>query len=113
MPRLTASTALTANQRGYNPISGWQYEYLPYPCAVKILTNATTTGAQITAYTGSETVQERSPIQGGGTAGVLPSELNTAAIRFLGAAGDRLKVAIDEVSGGTPTVNFDITIDPL
>ena len=113
MPRLTVSQALTANQRGFNPFSGWQYEYAPFPCSVKVIVNATTVGAQLTLYTGNETVQERSPIQGGGTAGVLPSELNTAAIRFLAAAGDRLKAAIDEVLGGTPTVNVDITLDAL
>lgn len=113
MPRLTFSQAMTANQRGLNPFSGWQYEYAPYPCTVKVIANATTVGVQLTLYTGNETVQERSPVQGGGTAGVLPAELNTAAIRFLAAGGDRLKAALDEVLAGTPTVNVDITLDPL
>jgi len=113
MPRLTFSQAMTANQRGLNPFSGWQYEYAPYPCQVKVLINATTVGVQETIYTGSETVQERSPVQGGGTAGVLPAELNTSAVRFNAAAGDRLKMALDEVLGGTPTVNVDVTLDML
>lgn len=113
MPRLTVSTAMTANQRNVNPISGWQYEYVPYACRVKIILNATTVGVQATIYAGSETIQERSPVQGGGTAGVLPAELNTSAIMFLAAAGDRLKAILDEVLGGTPTFNFDITLDPL
>lgn len=113
MPRLTASAAMTANQRGVNPVSGWQYEYVPYAARVKVLVNATTAGVQITAYAGSETIQERSPVQGGGTAGTLPAELNTSAITYLAAAGDRLKFALDEVLAGTPTYNFDITLDPL
>ena len=113
MPRLTVSAAMTANQRNVNPFSGWQYEYVPYPCRVKILLNGTTVGIQATIYAGSETVQERSPVQGGGTAGVLPAELNTSAVAFLAAAGDRLKAVLDEVLGGTPTYNFDATLDPL
>ena len=113
MPRLTVSAALTANQRGVNPFSGWQYEYVPYPSRVKVIINATTAGVQLTMYSGSETIQERSPVQGGGTAGTLPAELNTSALYFLAAAGDRLKAAIDEVLGGTPTYNFDVTLDAL
>lgn len=105
------SQALTANQLGFNPLSGSQYEFLPegIPHQLKLLVRATTTGARITVYSGSETIQERSPVQGGGTAGVTPSELNTNAIIWVGAGGDRLKLAIDEVAAGTPTVDGVIT----
>jgi len=51
-------------------------------------------------------------VQGGGTAGTTPSELNTPAISFIGAAGDRLKLAIDEVAGGTPTIDGVIIVNP-
>jgi len=64
-------------------------------------------------YSGSETIQERSPVQGGGTAGVTPSELNTPAIAFFAAAGDRLKLAIDEVAAGTPTNDGIAIVNPL
>lgn len=113
MPNLTASQAMTANQLGYNPLAGWQYEYVPYPSRVKILVRSTTAGNRVTVYAGSDTIQERSPVQGGGTAGTTPSELNTAPIVFLAAAGDRLKLAIDEVLGGTPTVDTLVVLDPL
>lgn len=114
MPQLTWSTAMTANQLGLNPLSGWQYEYVPFvPHLVKILVRSTTTGNRITVYAGSETIQERSPVQSGGTGGVTPSELNTAPIVFRAAAGDRLKLAIDEVSAGTPTVDGIIIITPI
>ena len=53
------------------------------------------------------------PVQGGGTAGVTPSELNTTPIAFLAAAGDRLKMVIDEVLAGTPTVDGVVVINPL
>jgi hypothetical protein len=112
MPQLVFSTAMTANQLGLNPLSGWQYEFLPWPAHVILLVRSTTTGNRMTVYSGSETIQERSPVQGGGTAGTTPSELNTPAISFIGAAGDRLKLAIDEVAGGTPTIDGVCIVNP-
>ena len=112
MPQLVFSTAMTANQLGLNPLSGWQYEFLPWPGHVILLVRSSTTGNRMTVYSGSETIQERSPVQGGGTAGTTPSELNTPAISFIGAAGDRLKLAIDEVLAGTPTVDGVIIVNP-
>lgn len=113
MPQFSFSTAMTANQLGLNPLSGWQYEYVPWPASVILLIRSTTTGNRITIYSGSETIQERTPVQGGGTAGTTPSELNTTPIAFLAAAGDRLKLQIDEVLAGTPTVDGVIVINPL
>jgi hypothetical protein len=113
MPQFAFSTAMTANQLGLNPLSGWQYEYVPWPASVILLVRSTTTGNRITIFSGSETIQERTPVQGGGTAGVTPSELNTTPIAWLSAAGDRLKLVIDEVLAGTPTVDGVIVINPL
>jgi hypothetical protein len=111
-PQLPFSTLFTANQLGVNPLAGWQYEYLPWPAQIIILLRSTSTGNRVTVYSGSETIQERSPVQAGGTIGVTPSELNTPAISFLAAAGDRLKLVIDEVAGGTPTVDGIIIANP-
>lgn len=113
MPQLNFSQALTANQLGFNPISGWQYEYLPWPAHVILLVRATDVNERMTVYTGSETIMERSPVQGGGTAGTTPSELNTPAVSFQAAAGDRLKVVIDNTTAGTPTVDGIIIVNPL
>ncbi len=113
MPQLNFSQALTANQLGFNPISGWQYEYLPWPAHVILLVRATDVNERMTVYSGSETIQERSPVQGGGTAGTTPSELNTPAVSWQAAAGDRLKVVIDNTTAGTPTVDGIIIINPL
>jgi len=113
MPQLNFSQALTANQLGFNPVAGWQYEYVPWPASVILLVRATGVSTRLTLYSGSETIQERSIVQSGGTAGVTPSELNTPAIYFQAAAGDRLKTVIDEVGGLTPTVDGIVIINPL
>jgi hypothetical protein len=113
MPQLVFSQALTANQLGFNPISGWQYEYLPWPAHVILLVRATDVNERMTVYSGSETIQERSPVQGGGTLGTTPSELNTPAVSWQAAAGDRLKVVIDNTTAGTPTVDGVIIANPL
>jgi len=114
MPQLVFSQALTANQLGFNPASGWQYEYLPWPAAILILMRASGTSlVNATVYSGSETIQERSPMQLNGTVGTTPSELNTPAISFMAAAGDRLKIVIDNTTAATPTVDGLIIANPL
>src|SRR5438309_10470970 len=97
MPQLPFSTVLTANQLGLNPMSGWQYEYLPCPAQVILLQRSTDVNLRATVYSGSETIQEREPIKGGGVAGTHPSELTTPAISWIAAACDRLNVTIDTV----------------
>jgi len=52
-------------------------------------------------------------MQAGGTAGVTPSELNTPADSWQSTGGDRLKLVIDEVLGGTPTVHGIIIANPI
>lgn len=115
MPQLPFTQALTANQRGFDPLSSWQYRYLPWPARVRLMTN--TTGAagtvQMTVYSGSETIQQRAPVQVGGTAGVIPATLNTEPVEWIAAAGDVMLLQIDETAGATPTVNGLIIVNPL
>lgn len=117
MPSLVFSNLMVANQLGLNPLLGWQYEYVPASwqngAAVKLIVRSTTAGNRMTVYSGSTTIQERSPVQAGGTIGVTPAELNTAPQVWMASPGDRLKLAIDEVLAGTPTVDGIVVIEPL
>ena len=113
MPQFTWSTALTANQLGLNPLSGWQYEYLPWPAQILLLIRSTDVNLRLTIYSGSETIQERSPVQGGGTAGTTPTEFTTAPVSFQAPQGDRLKLVIDNTTAGTPTVDGVIIANPI
>lgn len=115
MPQLTFSQALTANQLNFNPINsaGWQYEFLPYPALCKVLIRSTDTAERLTVYSGSETIQEKSPVAAGGTAGQTPTDFVVPAVVWKGAARDRIKLVIDNTGAGTPTVDGVIIIEPL
>jgi len=97
----------------FNPLVGWQYQYLPWPAKVSVLARATAI-AMVNVYTsGSETIVEESPTQAGGTAGVTPAPLNTPEQNWLGAAGDLLKLNYRNTSGATITIDGIIDIVPL
>lgn len=116
MPAIQVTQALTANQRGFNPLSNWQYQYAPFRGLVRMGVN--TTGAagtvDISVFAGSDNVvQQGSDVSVGGTAGVMPAPLNVPYFEFAVQEGDRITVSIDETAAATPTVNFFCAIDPV
>jgi hypothetical protein len=112
MPSFPFTSAVLAGAT-YLPLDGWQYEYLPFPARVEIGINATGTGIVATVTSGSDTLMEEAPVQGGGVAGTIPSPLNTPFMSDDAAAGDRLKIRVRNTSGGTLTVNGVINVTPL
>lgn len=112
MPDLFFSQALTANQVGARPLATWRYRRVPYPAQVTVLLRATTVGTRVDLMAGTSEIVQRSPIQGGGTAGVTPSPLNTPVIQFFAQPGDEVDLALDEVAAGTPTVDGWVNIEP-
>ena len=115
MPALQSTFALTANERGRNPLANWQYQYAPFRGLVRIGMNTTGNAGTVDAaiFTGSQNILERSDVSVGGTAGVMPAPLNVPYIEFIVEPGDRITVQIDETAGATPTVNFFCAIDPV
>jgi len=112
MPSFTFSSSVAAGAT-FRPLDGWQYEYLPWPAEVTVLARATAV-AMVNVYTsGSETIVEESPTQAGGTAGVIPSSLNTPIQGWHAAGGDRLKLAFRNTSGGAITVDGIIEVLPM
>jgi len=114
MPAFPFTSALTANG-SYAPLTGWQYEYLPFPARVRFL--ARTTGAagnvKMTCFSGAQVIQPESPVQVGGTAGVTPSPFTTPEVYFDAPMGDRLALQFKETAGATPTVDGIIYVDPI
>lgn len=106
----TQSVAAGAN---FTPLAGWQYQYLPWPAEVTVMSRATAIDVVQTYTSGSETIVEESPVQAGGTAGVTPSPLNTPVQGWHAAAGDLLKLTYRNTSGAAVTVDGIIEVIPL
>ena len=113
MPTFRFQEVLVANGQSSAALQGWQYEYLPWPAAVTVLDRATTADVVTSKTSGSETIVEESPVQGGGTAGVTPAALNTSPDSWQAAAGDRLKINYRETAGAAATIDGIIDIEPL
>jgi len=107
MPSFTFSQLVAAGAT-FEPLTGWQYVYLPWPAEVNVLARATAVAVVNTYTSGSETT-----VQAGGTAGVIPSALNTPVQGWFAAAGDLLKLRYRNTSGGGITVDGIIEVVPL
>lgn len=114
MPAISFSRSVGAGATDF-PLSAlaWTYEQLPYPAVVRVLLRTTATGVLARINSGSETIQEETPVQSGGTAGVTPSTLNTTPTEFVGAAGDRLSVALRNTTGGALTIDGLVQVEPI
>lgn len=115
MPSFSQVQALTANQRGFNPLANWKFRYAPYRALVRVGLN--TTGAAnsviVQGTIGTTEVIARGPVTAGGTAGVLPAQLTVPYSEFIAEPGDLIELSIDETAGATPTVNTFVAIDPI
>jgi len=112
MPSFTFSQSVAAGAT-FNPLVGWQYQYLPWPAEVTVLARAVAIAMVNTYTSGSETIVEESPTQAGGTAGTIPSPLNTPVQGWMAAAGDLLKLNYRNTSGAAINVDGIIEIVPL
>ena len=113
MPDFSFSQALTASQADFRPLANWKYRRLPYRALVTILINATTTGVRETIDAGAQNIKQKSPVTSGATAGVIPIHFNTPVVQFMADPFDEIIISIDEVLGGTPTVNGYINVEPV
>lgn len=111
MPKLSWTQSILAGAL-FRPLDGWQYEYVPMGGAISVLHDATAVGIVNTITSGSDTLQERSPVSAGGTAGVMPSTFDVPVLIDEVAAGDRIKIQYENTSGGAVTVNGEIDYTP-
>ena len=112
MPSFIYSAAV-ASGATFEPLTGWQYQYLPWPARVEVMSRSTLVTAVQTYTSGSETIVEESPVQAGGTAGVTPSPLNTPVQGWDAAAGDLLKLRFRNDNASTATIDGIIEVTPL
>jgi hypothetical protein len=95
-----------------NLLTGWQYQQVPYPAMIKMIFRSTTATDFATVSTGSETIQERGSVPGGGTLGTTPTDFNTPALVFRAAAGDQLKILYNN-GGAASNVDGYVEINRL
>ncbi len=112
MPSFIYSQSVAAGAT-FNPLVAWQYQYLPWPAEVSVLSRATAVAMVQVFTSGAETIVEESPVQAGGTTGVTPSPLNTPVQGWHAAAGDLLKLNYRNTSGGAIVIDGIIEIVPL
>ena len=112
MPRFTLTESVAAGAT-FRPLTGWQYQYLPWPAEVTVLARVTAVGIVNTYTSGSETIVEESPTQAGGTTGVIPSPLNTPVQGWHAAAGDLLKLSYRNTTVGAVNVDGIIEVMPM
>jgi len=96
----------------FRPLDGWQYQYVPVGGMIAILHDATAVGVVTTVTSGSDTLQERSPVDAGGTVGVIPSVFDTPALIDEVAAGDLIKIQYENTTVGAIDVQGEIDYTP-
>ena len=114
MPNLAFSRSVAAGATD-TPLQSlaWQWEYAPGPSAVRVLLRTTAVGVTFRVSSGARVIQESSPVQSGGIAGVTPSELNTTPIEFMAIGGERLKLEIVNTTAGALTVDGLVQLEPV
>jgi len=111
MPTITVRTALAASATA-TPLSGSQYEFLPFPARVEIGIAADATGVLATVSSGPDILQEEGPTSVK-TINIPPVYPDDFTLEDEAAAGDRLKVGLRDTSGAARVVMTTVRITPL
>lgn len=102
---LTATTANPLDVAGQE----WKYKYVPYDAVVEVIHRATAVGIVAQITTGSDEVQQSSPVSAGGTTGVITGRLNVEPVTFRAKQGDLIIISYRNTTGGT--INVDGSIE--
>lgn len=97
------------------PLTGWQYEYLPWPALVEIgmIHDGGANSIVATVSSGADVLMEESPVNAGGTDGVFVTD-EQLDLTDEAAAGDRLKIRARETAGvATTDLMTRVKLTPL
>lgn len=97
----------------FNPLQDWQYETPSFPGMIEVFSRATLTALLETISSAGETLKQESPVQAGGTAGVIPSRLNTEPVVGKAAPLQKVRVFYRNPSAGAITIDGQIILTPL
>ena len=96
-----------------NPLADWQYETPDFPGMIEVFSRATAVGLLETISSAGETLKQESPVQAGGTAGTIPSRLNTEPVVGRANPLQKIRVFYRNPTAGTITVDGQIILTPL
>ena len=111
MPIINVRNSITSGASA-NPLSGSQYEYLPFNALVEIGITASVNLVQATVSSGSDILSEEGPVTLG-TADVFPRYPDEYTLQDVAAAGDRLKINLRNTNAGTAVVMTSVRITPI
>ena len=112
MPLIKVATTMVANGTSY-PLSGSQYEFLPFDAMVEFAILADTGGVvNASVYSGSDVLQQRSAVDILAVASpiIYPDHYSLSDVA---AAGERLSVELVDGAAATPVVRTACRITPL
>jgi hypothetical protein len=112
-PKQFSWSQLIAAGAVFNPLATWDYETPDVDVMVEVLQRATAVGLVGAVKSAGDNILQESPIQAGGTAGTLPSRLNTEAVTGRASAFQKLSVPYRNPTGGGITVDGNVTITPI
>lgn len=111
MPIINQRNSIAAGASA-NPLSGSQYEYLPFNALVEIGITSSVNLVLATVSSGSDILMEEGPVTLG-TADIFPRYPDEFTLQDVAAAGDRLKINIRNTNAGAATVMTSVRITPI
>lgn len=111
MPIINVRNSVAAGA-SVNPLSGSQYEYLPFNALVEIGVTSSVNLVLATVSSGSDILMEEGPVTLG-TADIFPRYPDEFTLQDVAAAGDRLKINIRNTNAGAATVMTSVRITPI
>lgn len=107
MPRLTFLNTF-GGAGTFDPFASWQYRYAPYPCRVRILAWTTASTPTLQVRTGTEQIQDTSPLPVSASATKVPTVFDVDPLDFAAPAGDLLSALITAPAACTVTGIIDV-----
>ena len=97
-----------------NPMTGTQWEYLPFPAMIEIgmLTEGAAGSILATILSGPDTLAEEQPVQNV-AAGIWPKYPDDFHWQDEAAMGDRFKINLRNTTGAAVIVNGVVKITPM
>jgi hypothetical protein len=111
MPSLIWSQSIAAGAI-FDPLDGWNYQYVPRPGIVKLNHRATAVGLLATWTSGSDQLMQEAPVPAGGTAGQTPGDFQVPPMIDQVGPNDRQSIRYRNPTGGAITIDGIIDYTP-